>query len=71
MAGAGVAATQRGTIKIVKFCAGVRQYLLQAVTDRERKELARKEFSNPVMSNPGQPLTFHGFKRRRSGLRSR
>ena len=49
-------------------------YLLgcyQVVTDLERKELASKEFSNPVMSNPGKPLTFHGFKRRGLGLRSR
>jgi len=47
------------------------QQLREAVTDRERKELASKEFSNPVMSNPGQPLTFHGYRRHRSGLQSR
>ena len=36
-------------------------------SDQDRKELARKKFSNPVFSDPSTNLSFHGFKRRCSG----
>ena len=36
--------------------------LPQATTDKARNKIARTKFSNPVNSDPGNCLTFHGFK---------
>lgn len=33
-------------------------------TDKERKDLSRKVFRNPVPANPSNNLTYHGYRRR-------
>jgi len=35
----------------------------EAATDKARKEVARKKFSNPVFSDPSNCLTLHGYRR--------
>ena len=45
--------------------------LREADSDKARKDLARRKFSNPVFSNPGKNISYHGFRRQRHGLPTR